>query len=225
MIAVVFVATLVYVDASDNYTVNHGTNQSITAHTVCQRVTNNSATEASVYVPTETDPEWESFYSNPPAGVTISSCVTPGSQTYSSAGTYTFTIPAYNTLTVRVWGAGGGGGFTGANGGAGGVSQAGTVTANGGAGGRSNGAGGAGGTASGGTTNTTGDAGGPGREGGSSPSGGSGGVAGSGGTASTCSGAPHHGGAPGGGGAAGCMPSKGRGAVSGGGGGGELGYL
>jgi hypothetical protein len=216
----VFVMTLSYADASDNYTALQDTPLEITAHSTCRRVTNVSATGASVYVPTQTTSEWQSFYTNPPEGVTAGSCVTPGSQTYSTAGTYSFTIPNYNSLTVRVWGAGGGGGFTGDDGNAGGVSRAGTVTANGGGAGRSSGAGGAGGTASGGTTNTTGDAGGPGREGGSSPNGGSGGAAGSGGTASTCVGAPHHGGAPGGGGAAGCMQTKGGGAVSGGGGGG-----
>lgn len=66
----------VVIDASDNYTVNYGTNQSITAHTECRKVTNASATGASVYVPTQTDAEWQSFYTNPPAGVTIGSCAT-----------------------------------------------------------------------------------------------------------------------------------------------------
>lgn len=61
-------------DASDNYTVNHGTNQNITAHSECRKVTNTSATNASVYVPTQTATEWESFYSNPPAGVEVASC-------------------------------------------------------------------------------------------------------------------------------------------------------
>lgn len=39
--------------------------------------------------------------------------VTPGSQTFTSAGSTTFTVPCYNSLTVKVWGGGGGGaGFT-----------------------------------------------------------------------------------------------------------------
>ena len=97
------------IEASDNFTVNYGTNQTITAHTECRTVTNDSAAGASVYVPTQTSAEWQSFYTNPPAGVTASSCVTPGSQTFSSPGTYTFTVPAYNTLTVQAWGGGGGG--------------------------------------------------------------------------------------------------------------------
>lgn len=38
------------------------------------------------------------------SGASCSSAVTPGSQTYATAGTYGFTIPAHNTLTVQVWG-------------------------------------------------------------------------------------------------------------------------
>ena len=33
-----------------------------------------------------------------------------GSQTYSTPGTYTFTVPTYSQLTVQLWGGGGGGG-------------------------------------------------------------------------------------------------------------------
>lgn len=73
-IILLFVVALGYADASDNYTVNHGTNQAITAHTVCSRVTNNSATNASVYVPTQTSVEWESFRTNPPAGISLGAC-------------------------------------------------------------------------------------------------------------------------------------------------------
>lgn len=42
----------IVIDASDNYTVNNAASLDITAHTVCRDVTNNSATGASVYVPT-----------------------------------------------------------------------------------------------------------------------------------------------------------------------------
>lgn len=93
------------IDASDNYTVSYGSNQNITAHTECRKVTNNSGTSASVYVPTQTDPEWESFYTNPPTGVTIGSCVidvviTPGANRNlctlagnpTTAGQYRFTL-------------------------------------------------------------------------------------------------------------------------------------
>ncbi|MBL8158182.1 hypothetical protein JNK62_01445 [bacterium] len=66
----------IVIDASDNYTVNNAASLDITAHTVCRDVTNNSATGASVYVPTESALEWESFYTNPPAGVTAGSCAT-----------------------------------------------------------------------------------------------------------------------------------------------------
>lgn len=97
----------IVIDASDNYTVNHGTNQNITAFTTCKKVTNSSATSASVYVPTQTDPEWQSFYTNPPTGVTIGSCVTdvvitPGANRNlctlagnpTTAGDYRFTLAA-----------------------------------------------------------------------------------------------------------------------------------
>lgn len=94
---------------------------------------------------------------------TTTAGVTPGSQTYSSAGTYTFTVPAFNTLTVTVKGAGSGGGGGGASclggygcyevGGSGG-NNGGNSSFNanviGGGGTSSNG------TASGGDTNTTG---------------------------------------------------------------------
>lgn len=89
--------------------------------------------------------------------------VTPGSQTYSTVGTHSFTIPAHNTLKVELWGAGGGGGsyYTPTQaGGAGGAAtwNSTTLVANGGGGGAAAfyGAHGAGGTATGGTTNTTG---------------------------------------------------------------------
>lgn len=74
LVAGVLFAAGSILDASDNYTVNSGANQNITAHSECRKVTNNSATNASVYVPTQTATEWESFYTNPPAGVTIASC-------------------------------------------------------------------------------------------------------------------------------------------------------
>jgi hypothetical protein len=108
-IAAVLGLFAIVIDASDNYTVNHGANLAITAHSTCGMVTNNSATGRSVYVPTQSSLEWQSFRTNPPAGVTLSSCVTPGSQTFSTPGTYSFTIPAHNTMTVRLWGAGAGG--------------------------------------------------------------------------------------------------------------------
>lgn len=114
--------------------------------------------------------------------------VEAGSQTFTSSGT--FTVPAYSSLTVTVWGSGGGGsslsGVAG-NGSAGGQSSFnGAVIANGGDGGTT-GTDGSGGTASGGDTNTTGNsgsgAGGSGTcQGGSAPGGGSGGSNGGGGS-------------------------------------------
>lgn len=261
----------IVIDASDNYTVSHGTNLAVTAHTACRNVTNNSATGASVYVPTQTAAEWQSFYTSPPAGVIAGSCscalpwggslnegqsvtayqsasaspcvsqtrscsngtlsgnyayaqcVTPGSQTFTTVGTHTFTIPVHNTLTVEVWGAGAGGKGprdcsvfpVGTSGSA--SNWAGTLIANGG----SNS--GAGGTASGGTTNTTGGAGlassatwngAPGNNGGAGANGGAGG----GNTPIENTGLP--GTAPGGGGSGGSDSNRGCGVSKGGGGGG-----
>lgn len=41
-IVVVLVLFAIVIDASDNYTVNKGANQNITAHTICSKVTNNT---------------------------------------------------------------------------------------------------------------------------------------------------------------------------------------
>jgi hypothetical protein len=129
---------------------------------------------------------FSNFYGTQP-----NSPVVPGSQTFSSAGSNTFTVPYYNNLTITLWGAGasGGSGYGGAgqNGGDTLVyAPAGTLTAGGGFGGsagfyrRGFGAGGAGGNASGGnTTNTNGNAGTTGattQNGGSAPNGGAGGT-------------------------------------------------
>jgi len=75
--------------------------------------------------------------------VATTKTVVPGSQTYASPGSFTFNVPSYNTITIEVWGGGGGGSFydrgTLANGGDGGTSTAsiaqGTLTATGGQGG------------------------------------------------------------------------------------------
>lgn len=213
--------------ASDGSTVNPSTFSDITAHSTCKRVTNNAAN--SVYVPTTYAGEWSSFYTYPPTGVTIANCgctVTPGSQSFTTAGSSSFTVPCHNNLTVTVWGGGGGGGsgFMSATnpGQTGGQStwNTSTMIANGGVGGgagsASGGQGSAGGTASGGSTNTSGNAGtnasgSAGGNGGASPNGGAGGVG------STAFAVGQAGTAPGGGGAGG-------GAFYDGGGGGGGGY-
>lgn len=158
-----------------------------------------------------------------------SACVwagTSGTQSYDTRGTYQFTVPAYaGSLTVQVWGAGGG--ASGGNyyhnysaGGNGGASSFAGLTSTGGTGGvaASNqgpywmfyypAVGGPGGAGSGGTTNLTGSAGqgDEGAGGGASPNGGGASTAGAWGNW------------PGGGGAGGYSGSAG-GAGGGGGGG------
>lgn len=91
----------------------------------------------------------------------------PGSADYTTPGIYSFTVPTYATLTVQVWGAGGGAGavnyVNGNNGRSGGSSSFEAVYAGGGAGSvappntiGSWGAGGTGGAASGGDVNLSG---------------------------------------------------------------------
>lgn len=167
--------------------------------------------------------------------VTVSNVVA-GSQGFWTPGWFNFIVPAYNTLTVQVWGggAGGGGGFYTSNGGnglAGGQSTfGGLVVAGGGSGGAgapliAAAAGGAGGGAWGGTTNVSGGTGSysvsyGGGTGGYSPAGGAGGAGGYG--AAYVVGQP--GGWPGGGGGGGSTCVSGNCAPSSGGGGGGGGY-
>jgi len=106
---ILILSFLVFIaEASDSSTVNFTTNQSITAFSICKKVTNGSGTGLNVYVPTQSSAEWASFYNNPPAGVTIGSCATPitiaTSQSNADLCTiagnpttpsnYVFTIPA-----------------------------------------------------------------------------------------------------------------------------------
>jgi hypothetical protein len=146
--------------------------------------------------------------------------VVAGSQAYDSAGTFNFVVPYFNTLNVKLWGAGASGGAIRSDynfaGNGGDSSFAGIMTARGGKGGRGlngndstfgsavEGTGGDGGTATSGSTNITGGNGGTGDavpsnvqggNGGNSPNGGSGG--------SGDSGSGNSGNAPGGGGAGG----------------------
>lgn len=166
------VTTAVSLTAASSYQVANGASVDITEHGVCRRVVNNHASGAGIFVPTNTSPEWSSFYNNPPLGVSVSSCscsVTPGSTTYSTAGSYSFVVPCHNNLTIQVWGGGGGGGgyYNGSAvfGGTGGTSNwdSGSLSATGGTGGRCGFgantftyAGGTGGSGSGGTTNQNG---------------------------------------------------------------------
>ena len=151
----------------------------------------------------------------------------PGNQTYSTPGTYTFTVPAsgWSTLTVTVDGAGGSGGHDqvgGSN--AGGNSSFNSSVIGGGANGGSNAfytsgpiPGGAGGTASGGDTNTSGNVGGTAPYGGGPGAGGTSAAGASGGSGAQ-GGVAGNGAAPGGGGG-GSNPSLN--CASGGGGGGR----
>jgi hypothetical protein len=118
MILTILISSAALLEASDNSTVNFGANQSITAHSTCKKVTNNSTTGLSVYVPTESSEEWNSFHTNPPSGVVIGACETvcPNGGTavafqvcrYSSSGV--FTVPS-GVTKMTITAVGGGGGF------------------------------------------------------------------------------------------------------------------
>lgn len=192
-----------------SYQVNYGSNQDIDEWGTCKNVANSHASGAALFVPTNTSTEWSTFYNNAPAGVTIGNCgctVTAGSQSFTTAGSSSFTVPCHNTLTVQVWGAGGGGvgwsNSTRKNGTTGGASNwDGAVFANGG--GAAGSSAGAGGTASGGTTNTTGSAG--AGSGSNGRNGGAGANGGAGGPDRSCYGNGYGGSAPGGGGGGACQ--------------------
>lgn len=152
--------------AADHYQLAPSSNQNITEWSTCKKVTNNHASGQAIFIPTNTSAEWAQFYNNPPPGVSIAACgctVSPGSQNYTTAGTSTFTVPCYNTLTVTVYGAGAGGTGTRTGNGTGGGASSfnGNVIGNGGNPGVANGnlackSAGTGGTGVGGTTNVTG---------------------------------------------------------------------
>jgi hypothetical protein len=164
------------------------------------------------------------FQSGPPPTITV----TPGSQTFTASGTWTF--QNYNSLVVKCWGPGGGGGAESTDGSNGsGATTFSGLTANAGAKGLSwsnSATGGAGGTASGGTTNTTGNAGETalgqtyGGAGGANPAAGSG----AGGARKTSVGVGNAGSSPGGAGGAAAV-AAGKGSSVGGGGGGAGGYV
>jgi hypothetical protein len=121
LVALLVLATAI--EASDNSTVNFGANSNITAHSTCKKVTNNSGTGLSVYVPTQTSAEWTSFYSNLPAGITAASCGPLTTQVIFLTSGSSWTVPAdWNSAnnTIEVIGGGGNGGGGGIRNGGGG---------------------------------------------------------------------------------------------------------
>jgi hypothetical protein len=72
----------------------------------------NSYRGTAYYIPTSPTPSYfpsgtisiSNFY-----GTGATSPVVPGNATYNTPGTYTLTLPLYNTIIFQVWGAGGGG--------------------------------------------------------------------------------------------------------------------
>lgn len=114
----IFLAVATLIEASDNSSVNFGANSNITAFSTCKKVTNDSGTGLSVYVPTQTAEEWVSFYSSPPSGVAIASC---GPKVIFLTSGTTWTVPAdwdSANNTIEAIGGGGGGFSTRGGGGA-----------------------------------------------------------------------------------------------------------
>jgi hypothetical protein len=66
---------VIYVVASDALTALYNVPVAVTGPDgVCKNITNLSGTGLSGYVPTTTIAEWQSFYNNPPAGVSVAAC-------------------------------------------------------------------------------------------------------------------------------------------------------
>lgn len=60
---------------ANSYRVPNGSCYQITGpDCMCRAVTNNSPSGQDIFVPAKTAPEWDSFYTNPPAGVTAVAC-------------------------------------------------------------------------------------------------------------------------------------------------------
>ena len=121
LVLVILFTVAAVLEASDSSTVNFTTNQSITAFSTCKKVTNGSGTGLNVYVPTQSDAEWQSFYTNPPSGVTIGSCGPAATTTIFLTSGSSWTVPAdwnpsNNSIHVIGGGASGGGRYGGGGG-------------------------------------------------------------------------------------------------------------
>lgn len=125
------------VEGATSYKVIYNGVTQITEFNVCRVVSNNHATGLDLFVPTNSAAEWSAFVANPPAGVSLSNCLTATGGTISSLSGYkihqftssgTFTPSAgLAHAEVLVVGGGGGGGHFGGGGGAGGVVYASSV--------------------------------------------------------------------------------------------------
>jgi len=70
--------------AATYYQVNYGATVTINEWSTCRKVTNSSATGLALFVPTNTQSEWDTFRGALPSGVTLSSCTV----WYNSSWTY-----------------------------------------------------------------------------------------------------------------------------------------
>ncbi|HEY8964165.1 MAG TPA: LamG-like jellyroll fold domain-containing protein [Alphaproteobacteria bacterium] len=95
--------------AANSYTVADGATVTIDEWGGCRRVTNNHASNKSLFVPTKTLTEWQTFVNNPPAGVSVATCGemtlllhcdgTDGGTTFSNPGTGPALSAGGNTIT------------------------------------------------------------------------------------------------------------------------------
>lgn len=97
------------VSASDSLTALLNTPLTVTGpDSMCRIVTNASPTGKTVYVPTNSIPEWQSFVAHPPAGVTLLACGPVCTQALSPLATYPQPSGASsivaNTAGVFAWG-------------------------------------------------------------------------------------------------------------------------
>lgn len=86
-VCLLFVGTVIAIDTQQTgYQVDYGQTKQIDTPEGCKKVTNNHASGLSIFVPTKTAPEWSSFSSHLPPGVTIADCVACGSGGYYYKG-------------------------------------------------------------------------------------------------------------------------------------------
>ncbi len=70
-----FLLLVLVVHATTIHSVNPGANKEITEFSTCKKITNSGS--HGIFVPTGSNSEWQAFYDNPPAGISIGNCYVP----------------------------------------------------------------------------------------------------------------------------------------------------
>src|SRR4051812_11314320 len=87
---------------TDTYSINSGSNTSITECGTCKNIFN--GTSKRIFIPTKTTAEWTAMRANPPTGVIVSSCTTCTYIPTVMSADGTCTAPASCTnVTFKAW--------------------------------------------------------------------------------------------------------------------------